>query len=205
MAISKGFKTGVEWQVMDRLWLGLGYGQNFANSYIAENIVTRSDSLVIPVVYFDSTGTPVFGRTSKIVDSIPDTLAFIPYSDRPHYQRFNWNHSVQFRLFAGNDLISNLKRFETYYNLHGGWFGREMYMSPAYLAGESRYPFVDKVGESFYLSLGSTFGMLLEYQVLQKSSILAEFKGYSFDFNSNGIFDSDDLIMEFALSWRSNF
>jgi|GEM_PF-5613740 len=204
LALSKGFRMGVEWQIMDRLWLGLGYGQTFANSYTAETYTSRNDSIVVPYIYLDSAGTYQFGRT-KADTTFADTTVLIPLDQRPHYKRVNWNHNIQFRVFAGNDLISNLKRFEIYYNLHGGWFGREVYIGNEYRQGLNSLPYVDKAGESFYLSLGSTFGMLLEYQILSKSSILAEFRGYSQDFRSNNIFDTDDLIMEFGLSWRSNF
>lgn len=198
MAISKGFKAGIEWQILDRLWLGLGYGQNFSQVVPKMRVDSNKSNTSYTVYFPNESGidTYVYNYTQTVYD----TLDYISPEERGLLGLMNQNHNIQFRIFAGNDLIANLKRFEAYYNLQGGFFNRQIF-----LQNNNSVPLVSKHSESFYLSGNTNFGILLEYQILSKSSILAELRGYTHDFNGNAIFDTDDLITEFSMSWRSNF
>ncbi len=106
--------------------------------------------------------------------------------------------------------MAELKRFEIYYRLQGGNFGREIAdqkdVTPDINGLISRYPNLQtNRSASLVLFLNTVFGFLIEYGVLKNASVVAQFRGYTLDLNGNGIYNSGELLSEIAGTWRMKF
>ncbi len=178
---SKGFLGGVSYQFGRTLWAEAQYGQNFSNK----------------ISY------------SK---NYPEATVLQPLRD---LYKLNVNRTMKFRIFSGNNFLDNLERAEVYYLLTGGKFRREILTTPRLsnrvsptqdLSDFELYENITATSsESFFNSLNMEYGALIEYRVIENSSILAQFRGYSLDLDNNGIYSQGDDILEFSTTWRMKF
>lgn len=191
---TNGFKTGLEVRFLKNLWVGLSYGQS-----LFLNAASSTDSRGL------SRGS--FGNINP-----KNEIILINENDRELYKK-NSNRSMKFRIFGGNNIVSGLKRFEVYYDMTQGKFGRLIIdNAKVFLPDTTIVPFTTIINnrmtiiDTLFDTDDEPDSLQLEFDYNNDYPLLTDTQSESFFFSLNamfgvkieyGVFSNANVLAEF--------
>ncbi len=198
---ARGLRMGLEWRYRPRLWFGFSYGQNFATKKLGDlaEVLRPEDKPLYEALPDRNLRFRIFGG-NDLINGLKRVEVYYQLQSGQLY--FALRDSPKLDSIVTDTV--GLAEIPDYANV----LDDTTLVDSAVIEipFENNYPFLSSVqSESFFTSLNASFGVKIEYGVLQNASVLAEFRGFSHDFSGNAIYEPGELVSEFSATWKMKF
>ncbi|MBF0432252.1 MAG: hypothetical protein HQK83_13290 [Fibrobacteria bacterium] len=185
MGVSKGMRTGLNWQIMDQLWVGSSFGQVLGGNDAKERV-----------------------RIDTVIEGTQKTITTTKNTHDSYLTELLLNRTFEVYFLGGKNLLPGLSRIEAHYRLNHGQMNEKL--APQYqrlsIDEINQYRHLNgAVSYSSFLSLYMSVNFLVEYNILKNFAVIAQVRGYGYDFNGNNIYDPGDLVTEYSGSVKMWF